>query len=389
LEKIGWEVLIPANASPSVKADLKLGRNPGLAPDAGTTIAELALDFTLATRVALKDPKEAAPGSLAQQTRILSATINKIGAISGCAPTPCASWKKARSLRPLGFQFLQGFAGRASLLFPDQVKELLALRQASVRGFRAGEGHLRWSSRIKAWPPILWEPTGLSESSESVRAAVASQKLTGEIRKQYARMLAKVQKHNVLALEQQKHLIKIPAAADVQRELEKDHEDQSLPKFECHQCAVVAKWSHLAVFRKQKCERGNVLPMQELKEYKARKRCVEQHNATSQSKKKHEFVWPDDTKIREEMAKERKDRRLPPFFCKFCPKETPWPKIVSAMRQDCAARTNRVQTRKEDEEVRGAQVANCLPPEPRREFEGPASLRGLSLGRPPDINGTH
>ena len=68
----------------------------GLAPDAGTTWAELAVDFFLATRVALKSPGQPELGELAEQVKIFAYTAKRVADMAGGSPTPCASWKKAR-----------------------------------------------------------------------------------------------------------------------------------------------------------------------------------------------------------------------------------------------------------------------------------------------------
>ena len=108
-----------------------------------------------------------------------------------------------------------------------------------------------------------------------------------------------------------------------------------MPKFACENCSVTAEWDHLAFYRKQTCEVGNTIPLQALKEYKARRRSMDRHNALASNAKRHIFQWPDDQKVREEMSKPRMERVLPPFSCKNCPKHTPWIKFVSAMRQEC------------------------------------------------------
>ena len=106
-------------------------------------------------------------------------------------------------------------------------------------------------------------------------------------------------------------------------------------QFSCENCLVTAEWDHLAFYRKQSCDAKNALPMQTLKEYNGRKRCIERHNKVALEGRRHVFMWPCDETVREKMIKPRLERKMSVFTCKECSKPTQGSKVISAMRQEC------------------------------------------------------
>ena len=255
LETIRWQVEVAQDAPRGIKQQLKEGLNPGLQTDSGTAWAELTIDCILATRVKLLTPGQSEVGILAEQVAIFTRTANRIAAMAGSSPTPCAPWKLVRSLRGLGYRYMNGVAGRAELRFPTEVKELLAQRQLNVKGFHAGEGHLNWKLKIQTLPPVKWQPTINEGVPSVVQTAAVREQLSGTDKQHYSKMLSKVREHNAAA-KAGLHEIVVPAPEVVLAQMAKPSAEREFPPFSCKNCEQTMEWTRLRLFRVQPCTPG-------------------------------------------------------------------------------------------------------------------------------------
>ena len=94
-------------------------------PDGDTTTkAEMALDFWVATRAKL-------PGgtTMMDRVRAFNTAAGKVAELCGGRVSAVPFKTECHNLGRLFYRAAAGFQGRAKLLFPNEVKTILALRQ--------------------------------------------------------------------------------------------------------------------------------------------------------------------------------------------------------------------------------------------------------------------
>jgi hypothetical protein len=335
LQQIEWEVLVPNSATKKIKEPLRKGLSGGLSPDAGTSWAELAVDFLYATHVSLKPRGETESGELADQTRIFTNTAHRVAEIAGKSPTPCAPWKTTRSLRRLQYQFLNGVAGKAKLLCPRQTREFFARHQLTVGGRKEKQGHLHWIPKLGTLPPAQWNPNDEAAAPEAVRVAVSKSKLTGPEKKQFAEVIGKIALHNKDFEDQNRHHIIVPDENILLDNYRKPANDRAFPDWTCRNCARTEEWKRMSVFRKQTCVHGNALRHHQAKALTELKAKVEEHNVVAEGAELHCIIAPDEQHTRTQLAKPAAERTFLPFRCTLCAKEAAWKDFRGFRRQEC------------------------------------------------------
>ena len=138
-------------------------------PDGDTTTkAELTLDFWLATRAQLSGGT-----TMVDRIRAFNTAAGKVAEICGGRVSPVPFKTECHNLGRLFYRAAAGFQGRAKLLFPDEVKTILALHQEETgisSAAQARSAGLQWKWKPEearlTLPPPKWSFEQIRKTEE-------------------------------------------------------------------------------------------------------------------------------------------------------------------------------------------------------------------------------
>lgn len=157
----------------------------------GTTNAELALDFEVATGVPLQRPSDTGPRTLRERANTFAAAARRVAQLCGNKPpAPGLQSKYCTSLVPLEYKGLKGFHMRARLLHLEPVAAALAQPHMYKLGGSVDTTCLDFIPKWIVPPgPSLWHDTHDPQPQHKATNAQATQgyqlQISGNVLKQH------------------------------------------------------------------------------------------------------------------------------------------------------------------------------------------------------------